>query len=430
MAETDITLENLRQLLHIQTELREQTESQWRQAQHILLGLLEAFAPDEVDRRLKSSQPLDSLPANDLGQILRQQISARLQQAQAVMKEPKSAHALSTQEQLKGCQAEVDRLRAENQRLSESVSLLANEKGSLQNQLAALQQVLADAGQRQSPASDNGNGRVHTQPSSLEEPDWMAVWRKADSFERDASVLTMISETGYSRRPLIEAQTAALLGIKKAGGSIRALLTRLEERQLIELFRPWETAGSASGGRLPDLIRLAERGKLAFWLLTGRQPAANEYDRLLERHVTPEHTLVNLQAADALSAAGYQVNLTPPEIRLPDGSLFRPDLLLSDENGSPLFVEVERDAGKNIEKRQAKWRNFYQASGGRLYIVCDNRSCMRNVRSELNYYLGNQPAIISMTNLADLQAGKRGEGDSLWLEARRKGAPMRIESRP
>jgi len=51
--------------------------------------------------------------------------------------------------------------------------------------------------------------------------------------------------------------------------------------------------------------------------------------------------------------------------------------------------------------------NFYQASGGSMLVVCDNRSCMRNIRS--------------LTNLADFQAGKRSERDSVWLEARNRG---------
>ena len=79
-------------------------------------------------------------------------------------------------------------------------------------------------------------------------------------------------------------------------------------------------------------------------------------------------------------------------------------------------MEVERDVDKNLEQRQAKWRNFYQATGGRVFVVCDNRSCMRNIRSEINYCLGNRPVVIALTNLADLQAGKRGEADSVGLK--------------
>jgi hypothetical protein len=56
-----------------------------------------------------------------------------------------------------------------------------------------------------------------------------------------------------------------------------------------------------------------------------------------------------------------------------------------------------------------------------MFVVCDNHSCMRNIRREFNYYLGNKSLVVSMTNLADLQTGKRGEGDSVWLEARNRG---------
>lgn len=77
---------------------------------------------------------------------------------------------------------------------------------------------------------------------------------------------------------------------------------------------------------------------------------------------------------------------------------------------------------KNIERRRAKWRNFYQASGGHLYVVCENRSSMRNIRSEINYCLGNLPVEVSLTNLAELQAGKRGDGDSIWLEIKQKNS--------
>jgi hypothetical protein len=88
-------------------------------------------------------------------------------------------------------------------------------------------------------------------------------------------------------------------------------------------------------------VRLAERGLIAYWLLTGENPNTSGYDLLLQRHVSPEHTLLNLQAADVLREAGYQVNLTPPDVNLPDGGLFKPDLVLIDEQGSLLFIEVE-----------------------------------------------------------------------------------------
>jgi hypothetical protein len=103
------------------------------------------------------------------------------------------------------------------------------------------------------------------------------------------------------------------------------------------------------------------------------------------------------------------------------GGLFLPDLVITDEQGTTHFVEVERDANKNRKQRQAKWRNIYKACGGRMFVACDNRSCMCNIRSEINYCLRNRLLVVSLTNLADLQTGKSGEGDSIWLEIKQRG---------
>ena len=419
MAGEEITIENLRQLLSIRTDLREQAETRWRKAQRVLVSLLETFAPEEVDQRLKNGRPLDHLPVDELEQLVRQQVGNRLHQVQRLLNDSQAAQRFQNLlEQLEKMIAQNEELQKENKQLQDRINRLDAQKIDLLDQLAALRAVSQE--QRESMAEQIKDISAQDE-SDPPEPVWMATWRQTETFERDAGVLKMIAETGLARRPVIEAQAAEQLGIKKAGGSLQALLTRLEYLHLIERFRPSAAEGAGSGGKFPDLVRLTDQGRLAYWLLTSQQPQVNEYDLLLERHVSPEHTLLNLQAADMLREAGYQVDLTPPEITLPDGGLFRPDLAIIDNQGAIHFVEVERDVDKNLEQRQAKWRNFYQASGGRMFVVCDNRSCMRNIRSEINYCLGNKSLVISLTNLADLQAGKRGEGDSLWLEARTRG---------
>ena len=381
--------------------------------------MLETFAPEEVDQRLKNGRPLDHLPVDELEQLVRQQVGNRLHHVQRLLNDSQAAQRVQNlRDQLEKLMAQNEELQKENRQLQDQINHLETEKTDLLNRLAALGAVLQE--QRQTNA-EQGPGGAALDESAPPEPVWMATWRQAETFERDAGILKMIAETGIARRPVIEAQAAELLGIKKAGGSIQALMTRLEDLHLIERFRPWTAEGAGTGGKFPDLVRLTDQGRLAYWLLTSQQPQANEYDLLLERHVSPEHTLLNLQAADVLREAGYQVDLTPPEITLPDGGLFRPDLAIVDDQGATHFVEVERDVDKNLEQRQAKWRNFYQASGSRMYVVCDNRSCMRNIRSEINYCLGNKSLAVSLTNLADLQAGKRGEGDTIWLETRYRG---------
>jgi len=421
MAADDITLESLRQLLHIQTELREQAETKGRKAQRVLVGLLETFAPDEVDQRLKSGRPLDSLPVEELEQLVRQHIGNQLHQAQVLLKDSQSAKTMQiTRDQLEKLRGQIESLREENTRLVSQVASLETERNNMLNQVTALQSASPSFTEQNPNKEEMKSKDVEKENDRPSEPDWMMAWRQAETFNRDSRILIMIGKTGLSRRPVIESQSAEMLGIKKAGGSLQALLGRLLDLQLIETFRPWAADGAATGGRFPDMVRLAERGRTAYWLLTGENPGKNEYDLLLDRHVSPEHTLLNLQAADVLRQAGYQVNQTPPDVNLPDGGLFKPDLVLIDDQGSLLFVEVERDADKNIEQRQAKWRNFYHASGGKMFVVCDNRSCMRNIRSEINYCLGKRSMVVSLTNLVDLQAGKRGEGDAIWLEVKNK----------
>lgn len=419
MAGEEITIDNLRQLLSIQTDLREQAETRWRKAQRVLVSLLETFAPEEVDQRLKNGRPLDHLPVDELELLVRQQVGNRLHHVQRLLNDSQTAQRVQNlRDQLEKLIAQNEELQKENKQLQDRINRLEAEKIDLLDQLAALRAVSQE--QRQTTAEQELDNSAHD-GSDPPEPVWMASWRQAETFERDAGILKLIAETGLARRPVIEAQAAELLGIKKAGGSIQALMTRLEDLHLIERFRPWTAEGAGTGGKFPDLVRLTDQGRLAYWLLTNQQPQVNEYDLLLERHVSPEHTLLNMQAADVLREAGYHVNLTPPEITLPDGGLFRPDLAIVDDQGATHFVEVERDVDKNLEQRQAKWRNFYQASGGRMFVVCDNRSCMRNIRSEINYCLGNKSLVVSLTNLADLLTGKRGEGDRIWLEVKQKG---------
>ena len=423
MAGEHITVEQLRQLLGVQAELRQQAENRWQQAQRVLVSLLESFAPEEVDRRLKSGQPLDSLRVDELGLLINQQISARLRKFQGVKNGAGSTEDLQViKSQNVTILGELDRLKTENRRLAAETQTMQGERDGFQNQLAALQQASAAQALKPAPGHNGHYPAELPRKDTAPEPDWMAAWRKTATFERDAIVLRLLGETGLARRPMIELQAAEKLGIRKAGGSLQALFNRLETLSLIELFRPWDNSGARAGGRTPDMVRLSELGRLAYWLLSGVDAVQNEYDALLARHVSPEHTLLNLQAADVLREAEYQVNPFPPDIHLVDGGLFKPDLLAIDPNGQTLYIEVEVEANKNHAQRQAKWRNALQASGGQIYVFCDNRSCMRSIRSEINFGLGRQAGQCCLTNLADLQGGKRAADGGIWLDVRLNGS--------
>ena len=229
MAGEEITVDQLRQLLGVQADLRQQAESRWQQAQRIFVSLLESFAPEEVERRLKNGQPLDNLKVDELGQLISQQINARLRKVQEVTNGTGNGEDLQAlKSQFLTIQGEIDRLRLENCHLTAETRNLSEERDGLVNQLAALQQVSASQAQKPIPAPNGHHPAESIRLDGAPEPDWMTAWRKAETFERDFTILRLLGETGLARRPLIEQQAAERLGIRKAGGSLQALFNRLE----------------------------------------------------------------------------------------------------------------------------------------------------------------------------------------------------------
>ncbi len=155
--------------------------------------------------------------------------------------------------------------------------------------------------------------------------------------------------------------------------------------------------------------------------MTGKDPKDNEYERLIHSHATPEHTILNIQAAEMLVEGGYQIQGQVQEIRLSNGGSFIPDIIAADrKTGEVIFVEVERDVHKDQSTRKQKWINLYEASNGTLYVVCDNLSCQRVIQGEINLALGGLAYNSYLTNLHGLRSGNRSEKNgSIWLSIKR-----------
>ena len=140
--------------------------------------------------------------------------------------------------------------------------------------------------------------------------------------------------------------------------------------------------------------------------LFSEAPKASEYDALLPVHQSPEHTLLNLYAKDILRDAGYALVSEAPDLPLPGGGLFKPDLVVRDTDNNVLYVEVERDTKKSL--RNEKWQNAHDAGGGKIYVICENRITMAAIRNELNYALSDYTAYLS--SIPDVQVGKARRG--------------------
>jgi hypothetical protein len=417
----EITIANLRSLLNVQTDLRDQSERRAHDAVIAFQDLLQTLAPEESERLQRSGTSIESLPFGQLADILRaksrQLVSdlARLQRpqienAEAIISKAYTQNTLlrgelkRVKEALEGVQAENIRFRSENEVLKKARGKKPENESEV----------------RPARSSPGATAPVISSAKGDGEPAWMGEWRKSKHFEYDSQAILLLGRTGLSRRPEMAEELGKLINVDGNSGTHARIIKRLvEELGMVSVEKPFQSRGASSGGSNPDIIQLTDRGKLAYRLLSGAEPVPGEFERLQPAHVSPEHTLLNIEVADFLQKEGYKILTEALAIDLPLGGKFIPDLVAEKED-DVFFIEVERGVSKDTRARQTKWLNFQAASGGRIYVFCDNLECMCGIRKELIDALGPHQASFSLTNLAQLKNGDRGKDGSIWLD-RRKG---------
>jgi hypothetical protein len=186
-----------------------------------------------------------------------------------------------------------------------------------------------------------------------------------------------------------------------------------------------ETAGGLKG-RPPHTVRLGKLGESAYLLMTGQQPAKNQFDEIRSAHGTDAHTLLILKAASILEEEGYEIlSMGEMEFTLPDGRVTSPDILVSSlKSGRELHVEVERNTGKgDPEARERKWQNAFDAGEDCLYVFCETEGIQKNISQEIKHALASESrlerASIFMTNLEAINANQRHSDGSIWVSQKR-----------
>ena len=316
----------------------------------------------------------------------------------------------------------------ELERCRSKVLDLEQENENLKTQVAAIKEVQKKVDEK---IDKNPQTTSQSIPSPLDrgmvEPDWIVTWRKKGTFERDSQILGLIGETGISRRPEIIELAAQKLSLNPKNTAIGDAILRLAGDEpdkglhFIEKIAGFEKQGADFGGALPDMYRITERGRQAYWMITGQNALPCEYDRLLRRHKSPEHTYLNILVRELLeNVGGYRVLLEAAEITLPGGGKFEPDITAHHlETGEVIFVEVERDTNKDEAYRIQKWKHLYSASNGQIYVFCDKSKFMKGtIISEINQALTGLKFSSHFSSVEGIRNGERGENGSIWLRVR------------
>ena len=327
----------------------------------------------------------------------------------------------AAQRRLEQAAQEITRLQAENTQLTKQrllhqleVNTVATYKATIaeqQVQIKRLQRELADARDdleiarsqaARSAAPTSPPPVIIDMPITHEPPvqsqpatpppltttsDWYAAWQQDTSPEilaRQQKLIEVVGEGAAFFRAEVVAllQPLGLLNDDPSPTSWTAkrLFTSVGELGLIE-----EIDGGY-GASVPNVLTLTDQGCLAYERLTGHALPRTPWARLLDRHKTTEHTVLNLLARNILRRFGYTaIDLFPPSQRTPAGAVVIPDLTVVSPEGELLLIECERLAKhRTAEERRNKWGDLAALTQGQFYVVVPGSQQQRDLITEIS----------------------------------------------
>jgi hypothetical protein len=364
-------------------ELRQRAEGMYREVRQLLVSIAEALIPEVVDSKLKENpRAIEKMSDKELADLIIAEVKAKLTRLDELNMQARRFQ--ETQERLKALEEEVAALRGK----------LEEERGireALETRLALLKRAIP-------------------QPVLEEKviPSFIREWQEesGELFERDKLALWVLGSTGVARRMDASALVAKEFGVSPGSGSVTRAFERLKKYGLLE------TIEACLGEEIWHLYRLTEKGKDAFRILFSSEPAPSQATLLLNKHKTPEHVILILKAADILQATGYQVDVLPPSLTLPDGSIYEPDIVAIGEKTIYLECEMGR---VEIGERLEKWRKCYMAGNGEIHVAVPNAEALRVVRSDILFSLTSLNLRPFTLRIMDVSQATK---EKLWQDVR------------
>ncbi len=344
--------------LEAMRKLKEAAEEDARRAREGLWKIAGVFFPQQLDALVRSNPlALKNWKAEEVADWL-------LQVGRVHLLALERASSSTTVERLREAEEENRRLEEENRKLRQELERTREEL----QRLRRLQDILR--------AREEEVARLRARLRDMEQ----------QAASRPGAV------NGIPERAL-----ALVLAIGDTGACLRASIAReMFRRGVISspspelLWRDWERAikdglleeievPAETRGRAPRIVRLTEKGREVYRQASGKEPVDSLYDRLLRRHKSPEHTLLNLLAADVLEEHGAtRIELFPPPWKV-DNVMIDVDIV-AEMDGRTIYVEVERGKWEKPDK----WSNYVKYIGQDVYVVVPNTAAQSRVLGELS----------------------------------------------
>lgn len=395
-------LSQARAALEAAERLRRSAEGEYRSAMAVLRRIAETLLPVEWNALKREQGDVELWTPERLGDWIIAIAERRLRRAELAGANPAMAEAVV----------------AERESLRRRVQELEGELGEVRVRYEEVQGQLA--------ARDSELARLRAEVVSLRdrdvavpEPVVTQAQERSERRERSAGATRAVEERALevigSRGYCLRADVARAVGLDPTSGSAHRLFEALREAGWIEEEHPQ----AELVGRPPYLLRLTEVGREEYRRLFGAEPVESEYDRLLARHKSVEHVLLNLQAREALLAAGAtSVDLYPRPVALPGGGVFDVDIVAVFD-GRSLYIEAERPTEKRVRERTAKW-NAYAAVTKEFYIVTPNKEAKTAIISEISLWAYRNPERAAGVTLRVCQLSAF-DGETLWQHVQKLG---------
>ncbi len=424
----------IKSLLKAQTHIRKSAERMAKDARIAMEDLVIAFAPNEVNKfSLAGPYGIDMLDVHELARMTKE----------AVRK-----HTDDLKERTSYAERKVAKLEEENERLRGEIEWARQnwpeqEKTLLPDELSVEEEeetggvwhvpprpkpeprrpVWAPSPRRMTqPRSRDGAYQQEMPPWRMLQarpappkpaadvgiwPGWALEWQKeSKNLYRDRDVVLIVG-TGLALQRDVDKQLAQWWNIKPGSGSIRRAFGRVEAAGLIEIIKPHQDTRK---WRPKYMIRLTERGKDIYKLFRGEPPGPSHATALLKRHKSKEHAALNLEAAELLWRAEYEVKLFPDTVSLESGKVYQPDLLIAEQDGSEiLYVECERATYKNPKERSQKWKLYYAATAGHFCVITPSEEATVAIEKEILDWVGDRPLTLWMGDM------EKSRGTKIWL---------------
>lgn len=403
----DIRVKQLERLLGAERKMRESAELNYNVARKALFDVAKSYCSVEVDELLRQGDDVEKWPIRKLLEFINQHLGVRFSRLRV-------GDRLG--DLYEKSQARINELQKELNERNNELGQQSQRIGQLELELSAARQDLAVARQRMSKSEKPAAVAAEPQVRVVRSPgDWFNEWKEQRGYDRSMELLRLIGESGHCRRSVIENEANARWDVTSRN-AITDALGLLEQYELIQ-----QQAMPPLGlrGRPNSAISLTARGRDTFLLLFGQTAMPSELDELLKRHKTIEHVALNLAAADILQERLQAVvDHYPPTITLSGERKFMPDLVVTLPGGETLYIECERGADDgSMSVRERKWQNVFDATGGKLYIICPDSSSRNKVISEINRWAGARSVEISATDIKSL---RDRQTETFWLYHRKR----------